>query len=53
MNRIFGSYKRIDRERPARKLLDWKPLGTIPVGRPRQRWQGNVMEEFKKVKAKN
>ena len=30
--------QRMDQERPARKLLDWKPMGTRPVGRTRQRW---------------
>jgi hypothetical protein len=38
----------MDQGRPARKLLDWKPMGTRPVGRPRQRWQEDVMEDFKK-----
>jgi len=38
----------MDQARPSRKLLDWKPMGTRPVGRPRQRWQEDVMEDFKK-----
>ena len=38
---------------PTRKLLDWKPMGTKPVGRPRQRWQEDVTEDFKKLKIKN
>jgi hypothetical protein len=25
-------------------------LGTRPIGRPRQQWQGNVMEDQKKLK---
>jgi len=32
----LGHIQRMDQ---ARKLLDWKPMGTRPVGRPRQRWQ--------------
>jgi hypothetical protein len=28
--------QRMDQARPARKLLDWKPMGTEPVGKPRQ-----------------
>jgi hypothetical protein len=36
-----------------RKLLVWKPMGTRPVGRPRQRWQEDVMEDLKKLKIKN
>jgi uncharacterized coiled-coil protein SlyX len=27
-------------------------MGTRPVGRPRQRWQEDVMEELKKLKVK-
>jgi hypothetical protein len=28
--------QRMDQARPTRKLLDWKPMRTRPVGRPRQ-----------------
>ena len=45
--------QRMDQARPARKLLDWKPMGIRPVGRPRQRWQEDVMEDLKKLKVKN
>jgi hypothetical protein len=27
-----------------------RPMGTRPVGRPRQRWQEDVMEDLKKLK---
>jgi len=36
----------MDQARPTSKLLDQKLMGTIPVGRPRQRWQENVMEDL-------
>jgi len=39
----------MDKARPIRKLLDWKPMGTRPVGRPRQRWQDG---RFKKAENK-
>jgi len=46
--------QRMDQARPTRKLLDWKPMGIRPVGRPRQRWQEDVMEKSKKkLKVKN
>jgi hypothetical protein len=32
----LGHIQRMDKARPARKLLDWKLMGTRPVGRPRQ-----------------
>jgi hypothetical protein len=43
----------MDPARPTRKLLDWKPMGTRPVGKPRQRWEEDVMEDLKKFKFKN
>ena len=45
--------QRMDQARPTRQLLDWKPIGTRQVGRPRQRWQEDVMEDLKKLKVKN
>ena len=51
---MAGSYtgNGLDQARPTRKLLDWKTMGTRPVGRPRQRWQQDVMEDLKKLKIK-
>jgi hypothetical protein len=45
--------QRMDQARPTRKLLVWKPMGTRPVGRPRQRGQEGVMAHLKKLKVKN
>jgi hypothetical protein len=41
----------MDQARPTRKLLEWKPMGTRSVGKPR--WQEDVMEDLKKLKVKN
>jgi hypothetical protein len=49
----LGHIQRMDQARPTRKLLNWKPIGTRPVGRPRQRWQEVAMEDLKKLKIKN
>jgi len=49
----LGHIQRMDQARPTRKLLDWKPMGTRPVGRPRQRWQEDIMEDLKNLKVKN
>ena len=48
----LGHIQRMDQARPAGKLLDWKPVATRPVGRPRQRWQEDVMEDLKKAERK-
>jgi len=39
----LGHIQKLDQARPTRKLLDWKLMGSRPVGRPRQRWQEDVM----------
>ena len=31
----LGHIQRMDQARPVMKLLDWKPMGTRPVGRTR------------------
>ena len=49
----LGHIQRMDRARPSGKLLDWRPMGNRPVGRPRQRWKEDVMEDIKKLKVKN
>jgi len=49
----LGHIQRMNQARPARKLLDWKPMGIRSVGRPRQRWQEDAMEGLKKLKVKN
>jgi hypothetical protein len=49
----LGHVQRMDQARPTMKLLDWKPTGTRPLGKPRQRWQENVLEDLKKLKVKN
>jgi hypothetical protein len=51
--KLLGHIQRMDQARPTGKLLDWKSMGTRPVGRPRQRWQEDVMEDLKKLKVKN
>ena len=48
----LGHIQRMDRARPTGKLLDWRAMGTRPVGRPRQRWKDDVMEDLKKLEVK-
>jgi hypothetical protein len=48
----LGHIQIMDQARPTTKLLDWKPMGNRPVGRSRQRWQDDVMEDLKKLKVK-
>ena len=51
--KLLGHIRRMDQASPTMKLLDWKPMGTGPVGRPRQRWQEDVMEGLEKLRVKS
>jgi hypothetical protein len=46
----LGHIQRMDQARPTRKLLDWKPMGTRPVERARQRWQKAALEDIRRLK---
>jgi len=46
----LGNIQRMDQARPTGKLLDWRPMETRPVGRPRQRWKEDGLEDLKKTK---
>jgi hypothetical protein len=47
----LGHIQRMDKARPTGKLINWKPMGTRPEEKPRQRWQENVMEDLKKAES--
>jgi len=36
-----------------KKVTEWEPCSSRPVGRPRQRWLDQVEEELKKMKVRN
>jgi hypothetical protein len=48
----LGHIQQMDRARTTRKILSWIPMGTRPVGGPRQQWQEDVMEDIKMLKVK-
>jgi hypothetical protein len=43
----------MDTTRIVRKVTEWEPCLSRPVGRPRLRWLDQVEEELKKVKVRN
>jgi len=44
---------RMDTIRTVKKLTEWEPCSSRPVGRPRLRWLEQVEEDLKKVKVRN
>jgi len=49
---MAGAYSKNGPSKTNWKLFDWIPMGTRPVGRPRQQWQENVMKGLKMMKDK-
>jgi len=44
---------RMDTTRIVRKVTEWEPRSSRPVGRPRLRWRDQVEEDLKKMKVRN
>ena len=44
---------RMDTTRTVKKLTEWEPCSSIPVGRPRLRWLDQVEEDLKNTKVRN
>ena len=37
----------------AKKVYKWKPMLTRPLGRPKNRWEDDIINDMKKLKIKN
>jgi len=44
---------RMDTTRIVKKVTEWEPRSSRPVGRPRLRWLDQVEEDLKKMKVRN
>jgi len=44
---------RMDMTRIVKKVTEWEPRSSRPVGRPRLRWLDQVEEDLKKMKVRN
>ena len=47
--RWAGHVVRMKEDRSALKILIGKPIGKLPLGRPRPRWEGNVAMDLKEM----
>jgi hypothetical protein len=43
----------MDTKRTVKKLTEWEPCSSRPVGRPRLRWLDQVEEDLKEMKVRN
>jgi hypothetical protein len=48
----FGHLHRMPRDRMVKRVYKWKPTLTRPLGRPRNRWEDDIINDTKKLKIK-
>ena len=46
----FGHVQRMPDSRTAKKIFKWTPLTTRPKGRPKHRWEDNVIQDIRLLK---
>jgi len=46
----FGHIQRMPETRAAKKILKWNPLTTRPRGRPKYRWEDNIIQDLGQMK---
>jgi len=49
----FCHIHRMPNERMVKKVCKWKPMYIRPQGRPKDRWEDDIRNDMKKLKAKN
>jgi hypothetical protein len=49
----FGHVQRMPGSRIVKKIFNWTPLTTRTKGRPKQRWEDNIIQDICHVKIKN
>lgn len=46
----FGHIQRMDEQRLVKKLYRWKPIGGRATGRPKSRWEDDVMYDIRRMR---
>jgi hypothetical protein len=49
----FGHLQRMLEDRMVKRVYTWKPMLTRPLGRPKNRWEDDTINDMKKLKIKN
>jgi hypothetical protein len=49
----WGYLNRMEKTKTVRKITERNPIGMSPKGRPKNRWRDEVLNDLKKLKAKN
>jgi hypothetical protein len=48
----FGHLHRMPEERMVKRVYKWKPMLTRPLGRPKNGWEDDIINDMKKLKIK-
>ena len=46
----FGHIQRMPEARATKKIFKWNPLTTRPRGRPKYRWEDNIIQDLGQMK---
>jgi hypothetical protein len=49
----LGHIERMPEERAVRKINNWKPIASRPIGRPKNRWDDDVRKDLKIMRVYN
>jgi hypothetical protein len=49
----FGHIQRMPESRTVKKIFNWTPLTTRSKGRPKQRWEDNIIQDIRQINVKN
>ena len=49
----FGHIQRMSEARATKNIFKWKTLTTRPRGRPKYRWEDNIIQDLGQMKIKN
>jgi hypothetical protein len=49
----FGHIQRMPESRTVKKIFNWTPLTTRSKGRPKQRWEDNIIQDICQLNVKN
>jgi hypothetical protein len=49
----FGHLHRTPEERMVKRVYEWKLMLRRPLGRPKNRWENDIINDMKKMKIKN
>ena len=49
----LGHVERMTEDNTVQKIKRWKPMSKRPIGRPKIRWEDDVLEDIKSMKVRN